>query len=145
MRNFLISLSALFLFGCSAEPTERNPYLQDVSFRVDLDRNLPLYNGLKVIGSPVYVGLAGAGTRGVYVMQTSIDFYQAFEASCPNHVPNSCSTLQANGIELECACEGYRYNLFTGQQVNQPTDGSVYYNLFRYNAQLSGNTVIVSN
>jgi len=145
MRKFAILALGLCLLACSAERTDRNPYLQNISFRVDLNLNLPLYNGLKVIGSPVYVGLQGAGTRGVYVMQTSFELYQAFEASCPNHVPNSCSTLRLDGIELFCECEGYRYNLFTGELTNSPENGSVFYNLFRYSAVLSGNTVIVSN
>lgn len=147
MRKFLI-LICLFAAGisaCSTERTNRNPYLQEISFRIDLDLNLPLYNGLNTIGNPVYVGLNGAGTRGVFVMQTSIDLYQAYEASCPNHVPNDCSTMRINGIEVECDCEGYRYNLFTGQMSNRPQTGSVFYDLLRYNVLPSGNTLIVTN
>lgn len=145
MRKFLLFGLCLSLFACSAERTNRNPYLQEINFRVDLNTNLPLYNGLKTIGNPVYVGLDGAGTKGVWVMQTSNDLYQAFEASCPNHAPNSCSTTQQSGIEVECPCEGYRYNLFSGQMSNRPDNGSVFYDLLRYNTIVSGNTIIVSN
>ena len=81
-----IALLALVL-SCSSDTSNRNPYLQEVRFRFELNLNLPLYNNLQNIGNPVYVGNNGVGTRGAFVINTGSSF-MAWEASCPNHVPN---------------------------------------------------------
>ena len=142
---FLFLIFTALLFSCENDPGNRNPYLQEVGFSFELNLNLPLYNNLNNIGNPIYVGNAGVGTRGAFVMQVTSGQYFAFEASCPNHVPNDCSTMQLDGIEVECSCEGFRYNLFNGQQINRPDDGMRYYDLLFYRATLRGNSVIVTN
>ncbi|MCL6267523.1 Rieske (2Fe-2S) protein [Flagellimonas myxillae] len=138
-------LLLFFLLSCESDPTNRNPYLQEVSFRFDLNLNLPLYNGLSTIGNPVYVGNNGVGTRGAFVMRTGGNTFFAFEASCPNHAPSSCSTMTLDGQNVTCGCEGFTYSLFTGQQLDRPNDGNRYYDLLFYRATQSGNTVTISN
>lgn len=147
MRRFLGCILFIFLISCSSDSTNRNPYLQEVNFRFDLNLNLPLYNGLNNIGNPVYVGNDGVGTRGVFVMRAGLSGAQfvAWEASCPNHAPNTCSTMSIDGQNVVCDCEGYTYNLFTGQQLDRPDDGGRYYDLLFYRATQSGNTVVISN
>lgn len=145
MRYLYGILITLLLLACESEGTNRNPFLQEVRFRFELNLNLPLYNGLNNIGNPVYVGNASVGTRGAFVIKTSPDTFFAFEASCPNHVPNSCSTMTIDGQEAVCSCEDYRYSLFTGQQLNRPDDGNRYYDLLFYRAAQSGNVVVISN
>ncbi len=135
----------LLLLSCESDGTNRNPFLPEANFRFELNLNLPLYNNLSNIGNPVYVGNTGVGTRGAFVMRISSDTFFAFEASCPNHAPNNCSTMSIDGQEVECGCEGFRYSLFTGQHLNRPEDGARYYDLLFYNAALSGNSVIISN
>ncbi len=145
MKRSHYLLITIIIVACSSDRSNRNPFLQEVNFNFELNLNLPLYNGLNTIGNPVFVNNAGVGTRGAFVMRTGPDTFFAFEASCPNHAPNSCSTMTINGQEVECACEDYRYSLFTGQQLNRPDDGNRYYDLLFYRATLSGNSVFISN
>ncbi|WP_108422566.1 Rieske (2Fe-2S) protein [Flagellimonas amoyensis] len=145
MRYFWGLCLILTLFACSSDSTNRNPYLQEVRFRFDLNLNLPLYSNLNTIGNPVYVGNSGVGTRGAFVIKSSLDTYYAFEASCPNHTPNDCSTMTIDGQNVVCSCEGYTYSLFTGQQLDRPNDGNRYHDLLYYRATQSGNVVVISN
>lgn len=145
MRRLGALLLLLFLMACSSDSTNRNPFLQEVNFRFELNLNLPLYNNLNTIGNPVYVGNTGVGTRGIFVMKSSLDSYFAFEASCPNHAPNNCSTMTIDGQNVVCSCEEFTYSLFTGQQLNRPDDGNQYYDLLFYRATQSGNIISVFN
>ncbi|WP_289038432.1 hypothetical protein [uncultured Zobellia sp.] len=135
----------IFLLSCSNDGVVRNPYLQEVGFRFDMNLNLPLYSKLTNIGSIVFVENAGVGLKGVYVIQSGIDQYRAFEASCPNHVPNDCSQTVLNGIVATCSCEDYEYNLYTGQLTNAPDDDERRYDMLEYRATRSGNIVLISN
>lgn len=145
MKHFWSIILLIFLISCSSDSTNRNPYLQEVNFRFEVNLNLPLYTNLNTIANPVYIGSSGVGTRGVFVVKSSLDTYYAFEASCPNHAPNNCSTMTIDGINVVCSCEGYTYNLLTGQQLDRPDDGNRYYDLLFYSATQSGNVVIISN
>lgn len=145
MKYFWGSALFILLISCSSDSANRNPYLQEVSFRFELNLNLPLYSGLNTIGNPVYVGNNGVGTRGAFVIKSSLDSFFAFEASCPNHTPNNCSTMTIDGQNVVCDCEGFTYNLFTGQQLDRPDDGKRYYDLLFYRATQSGNIVTISN
>lgn len=146
MRYFCAALLTLFLWGCESDPTNRNPFLQEVQFRFELNLNLPLYNNLNTIGNPVYIGNIGVGTRGAFVMKSSIgEEFVAWEASCPNHAPNNCSTMTINGQNVTCTCEDFEYSLFNGQHLNRPDDGARYYDLLFYRARFSNGTVIISN
>ncbi|TXN38034.1 hypothetical protein FVB32_07005 [Flagellimonas hymeniacidonis] len=145
MKRFFSCLLMIFLISCDSDGTNRNPFLQEVGFRFDLNLNLPLYSGLNTIGNPVYVGNNGVGTRGAFVIKSSLDSFFAFEASCPNHAPNNCSTMTIDGQNVICSCEDYTYSLFTGQQLDRPNDGNRYYDLLFYRATQSGNIVTISN
>lgn len=133
------------LLSCDNDRGTRNPFLQEIGFRFDMSLNLPLYSPLSNVGNVVYVDSQGIGTRGVFVMQTSIDQYRAFEASCPNHAPNDCSTMMFDGQVATCSCEDYEYSLFTGQLLNRPDDGNRYYDMLEYRATRSGNVVVIAN
>ncbi|TAI47902.1 hypothetical protein [Flagellimonas allohymeniacidonis] len=145
MRHFWTCIFLLVLISCDSDPSNRNPFLQEVNFRFEINLNLPLYNDLNTIGNPVYIGNAGVGTRGAFVIKSSLDTFFAFEASCPNHTPNNCSTMEIEGQNVVCSCEDFTYSLFTGQQLNRPDDGNRYYDLLFYRATQSGNTVTISN
>ncbi|MDT0606608.1 Rieske (2Fe-2S) protein [Croceitalea rosinachiae] len=145
MKVRLALILLVLSLSCDSGGTNRNPFLQEVSFRFDLNLNLPLYSNLNNIGNPVYVSNDAVGTRGAFVMKTGLDTFFAFEASCPNHAPNNCSTMTIDGQNVVCSCEGFTYNLFTGQQLDRPDDGARYYDLLFYRAVQSGNSVIISN
>lgn len=145
MKRFWLVFLVAILFSCDSERTNRNPYLQDLGFRFDANLNLPLYSALKNTGNAVYVGNQTVGTRGVFVMNVGFNTFRAFEASCPNHAPSSCSTMILNGQNAVCSCEDFEYSLFTGQQLGRPDDGTRYYDMLEYHTTFSGNTVIISN
>jgi nitrite reductase/ring-hydroxylating ferredoxin subunit len=145
MRHALYILILTALLSCSNDSGKRNPYLSEIGFKFDLNLNLPLYSPLTNTGNAVYVGAQGVGIRGVFVINTGFNMYRAFEASCPNHSPNSCSTMDRNGQTVVCSCEDYEYSLFTGQQLNRPDDGNRYYNMLEYRATQNGNVVVISN
>ncbi|WP_246865708.1 hypothetical protein [Croceivirga thetidis] len=146
MRYSYCLIFMVLLFSCESDDINRNPFIPDVSFRFDLNLNLPLYNDLNIIGSPIYVDNAGVGVRGAFVMRTGpSDQFVAWEANCPNQAPNNCSTMVLEGQNASCPCDDYEYNLFFGQLLNPPQDGSRFFNLKPYRAVLAGNSVIISN
>jgi nitrite reductase/ring-hydroxylating ferredoxin subunit len=118
--------------------------LQEVRFSVSINLSLPSYNNLTSVGNPIYINEAGVGTRGVYVMNVGFDQFRAFEASCANHIPSSCSILKIKGQSGTCDCDELSYSLFTGQLLNRPADG-VYYDLLEYSTQLSGDVLRIYN
>ncbi len=142
MRFFSFMLIFSLLLSCESERTERNPYLNEIGFRFDLNLNLPLYSPLTTIGNAIYVGNNAAGIRGIFVIQSSIDQFRAFEASCPNHAPSTCSTMVLNGQTVTCSCEDYSYLLFTGGMQNPPSDKR-FYNLLEYRTSFNGSDAVV--
>ena len=145
MKHLWALLLTAMLLSCSNDRSNRNPYLQEVGFRFDINLNLPLYSPLTNTGSAVYISNATVGTRGAFVINTGFNTFMAWEASCPNHAPNECSTMTLNGQTVTCSCEDYEYNLFTGQLMNRPDDGGRYYDLLYYSASYSNNVVTISN
>lgn len=145
MNRFLPCLFLCLILACSNDRTNRNPYLQEIGFRFEANLNLPSYSPLTNTGSAVPVIAEGIGTRGVFIINTGFNQFRAFEASCPNHAPNTCSTMTLSGQVVTCSCEEYQYSLFTGQLLNRPDDANRYYDLLEYRATLAGNTVIISN
>lgn len=115
MKKYIVLLLfATLLSGCSKDDIiSRNPYLPDYGFSLDLDLSLPLYSPLNYPSNPIYVYQAGTGINGIIVMNTGSGF-SAWEASCPNQPLSECSTLEINGVNAVCPCDGVEYSLFTG-------------------------------
>ncbi len=145
MRHFWVVLTLCLMISCSKDRATRNPYLQEIGFRFDVNLNLPLYSPLTNPGNAIFISSQGVGTKGVFVINTGFNVFRAFEASCPNHAPNDCSTMALDGQNALCACEEYEYSLFTGQQLNRPDDGQRYFDMLEYTASSSGNVVSISN
>ncbi|MBT8297555.1 MAG: hypothetical protein HKP42_04855 [Maribacter sp.] len=135
----------LILSSCSNDGTIRNPFLQEIGFRFDMNLNLPLYSPLTNTGNAVFVGAEGAGLAGFFAINTGFNTFRAFEASCPNHAPNDCSLMVLNGQTATCSCEDYEYSLFTGQMLNRPDDGNRYYDMLEYRTSFGGSILSVSN
>ena len=135
----------VLLYGCSKNQGQRNPYLAEQGFQTQLNLNLPLYAPLTNTGNAIYVSENNGGIRGFFVINTGFNTYLAFEASCPNHEPSTCSTMKLKGQTVTCSCEDYEYNLFTGQFTNKPNNDTQYHDLLNYRANYSNNTVTVSN
>src|SRR5690606_30887388 len=144
MKPIPLLLILIIFLSCDNKGTNRNPYLQEISFRFPLNLNLPLYSPLTNTGNAVYVGNAGVGTRGAFVINTGFNSFMAWEASCPNHAPSNCSIMTLKGQTVSCPCEGYEYNLVAGQLTHRPADGSRYDGMLFYQSASGGNTVIIS-
>lgn len=113
-------MSVLLFCACSSDNVRyKNPYLPNYNFSIDINENLPLYSGLLSNINPVYINNGVAGVKGIIVMRVSSTDYRAWEASCPNQAPSSCSTLHINGIQAVCSCDEYTYSLFDGTGAYQ--------------------------
>ena len=137
------ALLFLLLVGCSRENLERNPYLPELQFSIPINLNLPEYNALLFAGGSHF--LPQYGHKGILIFNLNGNSYTAWEASCPNHLPNDCSRTQVVGVLAECACEGYQYSLATGQLLNPDAELSSPYSMVFYNTVLRGNTLVISN
>jgi hypothetical protein len=117
-----------------------NPYLIDVSFRMDLNLSLPEFNSLNFPGNSYYTN--NQGINGVVVYNINNTQYTAFELSDPNHPLTDCSTLRVEGILVTCNCnDGNTYNILTGEL----TEGSGQYSLKPYRVRRNGNVLEVFN
>ena len=137
----IILLASFFLIAsaCSSDDARvNNPNLNTISFSINLNTNLPEYSVLQFPGNAV--AISSAGIRGIFVINTGAGIL-AWEATDPNHVPNDCSTMTLDGIEVTCSCEDNTYNLYTGQDKAQ----ALPYTLLPYRVSQSGNIITVSN
>ncbi len=135
----VLSLFLLLSLSCSKDRVNNNnPYLANLSFSVQVNMNLPLYSNLQFAGNSVKVNETNVGNRGIIVFNTGSG-YVAFDGACPNQALSSCSTLTLNSSTATCPCDDAIYSLYNGQAPGKQ------YPLKQYRAELSGNTVIVSN
>lgn len=137
-KYILLLMASLFFMGCSDnENSNKNPYIPNRTFSVELNLNLPLYLNLKSPGNGIYY--SDAGEKGIIVFNTG-NGYNAYDAACPNQEISSCSTMTIKGINALCACDSREYNLFTGQG-----DGTVTYPMKQYRVQLTGDLLRIYN
>ena len=142
LKKLKLVLAVTFLgLGCS----KSNNYDASCNFLVNLNvvtslnLNLSQYNQLTFPSNPVYVPNVGNG--GIIVNNTGIG-YVAFDAADPNHVFSECSILSINGIVGVCGCENNKYNLVTGQPMENP---ELRCSLKPYLVESNGNTLYISN
>jgi hypothetical protein len=103
--------------------------------------NLPQYSQLQFTSNSVYIG--NQGNAGVIVINVGNSSYRAWDASDPNHTPNSCSQLTITGANAKCGCaDENEYSLFTGQSIGT----NLQCGLKEYRVDNGGNnTLIISN
>ena len=137
IKKVLLLIIAIPLFiNCSNnENSNKNPYIPNYSFSVDLNMNLPTYSTLKYPSNSVYYPDAGA--RGLIIFNTGSG-YNAFDAACPNQELSDCSTMTIKGINALCACDKSEYSLFTGQ-------GGKQYPLKQYRVEVNGDNIRIYN
>ena len=140
-QNFylLILLNTFILVGCGKKILERNPYLVDIRFQREINLSLPLYNSLNFVGGSILI--PDMGINGVLVFNLNGSTYLAWEATCPNHIPEICSALSISGVLAECHCEDFQYSLATGQLLNpsvnlNPPQGLLFYQVQNFNGTL---------
>ncbi|QLE01409.1 hypothetical protein HX109_07470 [Galbibacter sp. BG1] len=148
MKYLIYNILALIIFtGCSGDDTSfDNPNLIEPGFSYTINLNLPQYASLSNPGTAVYVNNSNVGIRGVFVFNTGSGSYVAWEASCPNHRPNDCSTMQlVDGVFCECSCEDYKYELAGGALVTEFKGEGRAYTLQPYRVTTNNNIIKISN
>ena len=139
MKHILI-LIVILICSCSKNEINRNPYLQNISFEKTINLNLPQYDDLNYNGGAVY--LNSGGIKGLILFNFSNQIF-AWEASCPNQYPSSCSTMKIDGVQTVCNCDDYKYSLATGQLLSTSETNS--YPMKLYFSEKNGNSVRISN
>ncbi|TJY38001.1 Rieske (2Fe-2S) protein [Pontimicrobium aquaticum] len=143
MKKPLYSLVLIFLFSsCSkSDVNNRNcRFLLNVGVNTSINLNVFPYSNLQFVSNSVYVPNVGNG--GVIVTNSGTG-YLAWDASDPNHTPNTCSRLEINGLEGTCGCtDANVYSLITGQPLSDP---DLNCGLKAYRVEQSGNDLIISN
>ena len=139
MKHVLI-LIVILICSCSKNEINRNPYLQNISFEKTINLNLPQYDDLNYNGGAVY--LNSGGIKGLILFNFSNQIF-AWEASCPNQYPSSCSTMKIDGVQTVCNCDDYKYSLATGQLLSNSENDS--YPMKMYFSKKIGNSVRISN
>ena len=139
MKKYLILLVLLPLFfACSDSGfNNKNPYLPNYTFTIDINMNLPAYSNLQYPSNAVYY--AGVGAKGIYIFNTGSG-YNAFDAACPNQALSSCSTMTLKGINVVCPCDSTEYSLFTGLSQT-----GLQYPLKQYRVEVNGNVLRIYN
>jgi nitrite reductase/ring-hydroxylating ferredoxin subunit len=138
--RFLLLLIFFGTFSCSKNQLNNNPYLQDISFEKVINLNLPQYDNLKYSGGSIY--LPSGGIKGLLLFNIN-EQIMAWEASCPNQYPSSCSKMTINGVQSICSCEDFKYSLATGQILSNSEKES--YRMKLYYSEKNGNSVRISN
>ncbi|HEU4497533.1 MAG TPA: hypothetical protein VFR70_10820 [Flavobacterium sp.] len=142
MKKILVLLFILLIAaGCSKEsPNNSNPFLPNYSVNVEVNLNLPLYSNLIYAGNHVVITQGSAGINGIILFNAG-GSYLAYEATCPNQIPESCSVVQVDGLNAVCPCDNVQYSLYTGL----PNNPALQYPLKQYRVQVAGNVIRITN
>ncbi|MEM5563663.1 hypothetical protein WNY78_01035 [Psychroserpens sp. AS72] len=141
MKKLLLILPLLFLSNCKGDDTINNcNFLLNVGVNASINLNLPEYSQLMFTSEVVYV--ANQGNAGFYIINTGNNNFRAWDAADPNHVQQTCSFLQRDGVEVTCGCaDENKYNLFTGQALGSQLPCG----LKEYRVTVSGSNISVTN
>ncbi|MCK0107980.1 hypothetical protein MWU58_01615 [Flavobacteriaceae bacterium S0825] len=135
-------LFTLLLVSCSkSNINDRNcRFLLNIGVNTTINMSVFPYSSLEFVSNSVYVPNAGNG--GIIVTNSGTGFL-AWDASDPNHSPNTCSRLEINGLEGTCGCSDANvYSLITGQPLSDP---DLNCGLKAYRVEQNGNELIISN
>ena len=133
-------VAIIAILSCSDDDVRtRNQYLPNYAVNVEVNLNLPLYNDLNYAGNAVLITQGSAGINGIILFNTGSGFL-AWEATCPNQIPTTCSQLDFSEPIATCPCDNVEYSLFTGL----PTV-TMQYGLLQYRTEVNGNNVRIYN
>lgn len=148
-KYFFLLFVFPILFGCSSDKiSNKNPYLPNYTFTVDINISLPAYSNLQYVSNGIYYPNQGTG-RGLFIFNTGSG-YVAFDAACPNQALSSCSTMAFKKLDANdplkidrttvvCACDGAEYSLFSGQSTGKE------YPLKQYRVETNGSILRIYN
>lgn len=150
MKKYIFNLALIFtLLGCSSDESfDNNPYLATPSFNYSINLELPKYASIRNPGSAIYVNEPYVGIAGVFVYNYGGGTFTAWEAACPNHVPdNDCLNMSLSTPIVTCDCDGYQYDLLTGSPYTDVKEGEKYYPMQAYhvNYRSASKVITISN
>ena len=128
---------------CTKNTIVRNPYISDVAVNYQLNLNLPQYDDLRFVGGSAYV--YQAGLNGVLLFNLNGRNFLAWEATCPNHTPRTCSLLELTGVLAQCSCEDYQYSLANGQLLNGRENATTSYPMINYQVEVFDSFLTITN
>ena len=147
-KYFFLWLFIPLFLGCSSDKVNnKNPYLPNYGFTIDINMNLPAYYSLKDPINAIYY--SGNGVRGIFIFNTGSG-YSAFDAACPNQPLSDCSTMSFKKLDpvdplkidkttVVCSCDNAEYSLFSGQSKGKE------YPLKQYRVEVNGTILRVYN
>lgn len=138
----IIPLLIAFITICACSDDDirtKNPYLPVYAVNVEVNLNLPLYSDLNYAGNAVVITQGSAGINGIILLNTGSGFL-AWEATCPNQIPESCSVLDVSVPMATCPCDDVQYSLYTGQP-----NADLRYGLVQYRTEVNGNVIKIYN
>jgi len=141
MRKLIALIIAIIaVSACSSDDTRRNrnPYIPNYSFNVEINLNLPLYSDLRYVNGVKHINLAGAGLNGIILYNRDGNNFSAYEATCPNQIPATCSVLDIDGLYVICPCDNVKYSLIDGY-------GAAEWPLVSYRVVKNGDILSISN
>ncbi|WP_040247061.1 Rieske (2Fe-2S) protein [Psychroserpens mesophilus] len=142
MKKLLFVLSLLLLTTCKKDDDgniNNCNFLFNVGINRTISLNLPQYSQLQFTSNSVYI--ANEGNAGIYVVNVGGNF-RAFDAADPNHTPDTCSFLTANGTIVTCGCQDEnQYNLLTGLSEG----GQLPCTLQEYRVTANGSELTITN
>ena len=138
--SIILAFVVFTIFTCKKDEISSNcRYLANIEVNYEINLNLPQYNQLNFISNSVYIPNIGNG--GVIVTNSGTGFL-AWDASDPNRIPTSCSTMTINGLECISNCpDENSYSLITGQSLTVILECG----LKAYRVEINGSNLFISN
>jgi len=146
MNRLILGLFCTFILSsCNKDDggnvNDNNPFLNPPLVNITLNLNLPEYNPLKFPGNSVFIN--SRGIKGLVVYNVNNNLYTVFDLTDPNHLPNSCSRMDVEGVVATCPCESDNnsYDIVTGQHQND----SEAFPMQQYRIERTGDIITISN
>lgn len=118
---FILLLAGLTVSSSCKKKNNLNP-VPSIPLDINININLPSYNGLTGVGGWAYVE---GGSKGIVVYRRSIDEFVAFDRHSPANdgtCEQSLVTNEDNFLQLDDLCSGATFSLYDGS----PMSGSEY-------------------
>lgn len=141
MKKILPLLIAIIsILSCSDDDIRtRNPFLPNYAVNVQVNLNLPAYSDLNYAGNAVWINSGSSGINGIILFNAG-GSYLAWEATCPNQIPQNCSVLEISEPNVLCPCDNVTYSLYTGL-----SNADLRYPLMQYRTEVTGNVIRIFN
>lgn len=141
MKKFAFILLAItILISCEKDRVNRrNPYVPNYAVNLELNLNLPLYSNLQYANNYMIVDTGNSGLNGVIVFNNGTSIV-AWDATCPNQIPSSCSRMTVEPPHAICPCDDVKYSLYLGTP-----NADLEYPMKAYRVERAGNIVRITN